>query len=418
MVNKNLAYTFIGSSLGTILEWYDFSLFMFMLPIIVQHFFPQEHAWLGILLSYSVFAVGYFLRPLGAAVFGHIGDTYGRKKALVYSILCMSIPTSIIAFLPTYAQIGIVAPLILLLLRLLQALSVGGESTGAVIFVYEAYPFKYKGFVCSLLWAMTGIGMILGSTVALYVNKHPDLWRYAFLVGLLTGLVGYIVRSSTHETLYGMKQFHDQPIEKYPVLDCFKHHKKKLVTLMAFYMLSAIITYLIFVFMPIYATQVIGIPSRTASIISTIALLCNCMLVPLGGYLADRFGPYNIMSISASGFILLSYLLFKLIAMDDISGFIVAECGFVLLAMAFQGPITVAALELCPGHIRYSLSSLGYNISYALFGGTAPLVAIALVSWTGNKLAPSYYVMLGAIVALIALLLVRASTKSSQAVLA
>ena len=404
MKNKTLFRVFLSSSLGTILEWYDFSLFAFLTPLLAIHFFPQEDKFTGFILIYAIFAIGFFVRPIGAALFGHMGDRIGRKKTLIVSILLMAIPTFLIGLLPTYQQIGIWAPLLLILLRLCQGLSVGGESTGALLFVIESGDYKNRGFLGASIWAVVGVGMLLGSfaaSIAISYSHYSWSWRVPFLLGIITGIVGYFVRKRTPETILFQNAVQQGKLLKFPLYQGITEHKITLLRIIGIYALSAMITYLIFVFMPTYAANIIGLPLSSVSIISTIGLACVTILVPVGGYISDLIGRKKSLLWPACGFLLMSYPLFVLITQGTLQSFIIAEGVFILLAGWFQGSISTAVIEQLPTSVRFSVSAVGYNIAYSIFGGTAPIVASYLVKLTNNNAAPGLYLSCGALFAVL-----------------
>jgi MHS family proline/betaine transporter-like MFS transporter len=214
-----------SSCVGNILEWYDFSLFAFLTPVIAKNFFPPQDGNTGLILTYAIFALGFFVRPLGALVMGHLGDRIGRKRTLIITILLMAVPTFLIGLLPTYARIGISAPIVLVILRICQGLSAGGESIGATLFVMESGHYKHRGLLSSVLWSVVGIGMLCGSFAASAVLAHPQYswaWRVPFLLGIFTGMIGYFVRRRIPESSYFLTQ---KIIYKYPLYQAIIAHK-------------------------------------------------------------------------------------------------------------------------------------------------------------------------------------------------
>lgn len=403
--DRTLSRILTASSIGTILEWYDFALFAYLTPTLAKLFFPKENALTALMLTYAIFAVGYFVRPIGAAIFGHIGDRSGRKKTLVWSILLMSLPTFGMGLLPTYQTIGMAAPILLIILRICQGLSAGGETTGSILFTLESVDERRRGFIGGLIWSMVGVGMLLGSLAATLVSydvTHPWIWRVPFLLGIVTGLIGYFLRKYTIESAMFMKAAEEGKLKKFPLVEGIVKYKKEMGVTIGLYILSAMITYLIFVFMPSYAHTIIGMPLDKMTLISTIMYLIVTVLVPVGGYLSDKIGRRTSLRWSAFGFILLSYPLFQLIAQGSITQFIVAEFSFVMLAVVFQGALNATVFELFPTAVRYSVVAVGYNVSYSLFGGTAPFVATSLANLTGDKSAPGLYLVAGACIAFVA----------------
>ena len=394
-----------ASSFATILEWFDFSLFAYLTPLLATLFFPKENALTALMLTYAIFAVGFFVRPLGAILFGHLGDRIGRKKTLAWSILLMSLPTFFIGLLPTYQSIGIVAPILLIVLRICQGLSAGGESTGAVLFALESLPSRHKGFWGGLLWSMTGVGMLLGSFAAVLVTHYSDypwLWRVPFLLGILTGLVVYFLRKRIPESAMFEQAARTNALSKFPLWEGMIKYKREMITIIGLYVLSAMITYLIFIFMPSYVANILGLPLDKITFISTLSFLCVIFLVPIGGYISDRIGRKACLKWSAIGYAILSYPLFWLISQGVMDYFIVAQSIFVILAAGFQGTLTATVLELLPTNVRYSVAAVGYNVSYSIFGGTAPLIATYMVKVSGSAAAPGLYLVFGALLAFIA----------------
>lgn len=407
MVKKSLI---VATCSGTILEWYDFSIYAYLAAILADVFFNAETN-LALILSYSIFAIGYLARPLGAFVFGHLGDTQGRKKALSLSILSMTIATCGIGLLPSYQTIGIVAPILLLIFRLLQGIAVGGESFGAACFIIESIPSDKKiGFFSSLIWASSVIGLLLGSLIIFLVFLcfqgkllYSLAWRLPFLLAAISGLLAYYIRARTDETKAFQCLERESSILKFPLKTIFQYHKCLISQLMGLYFLSALITYLVFIFMPVYFADVLGHSRIYANAINTCMLLLLVICDIFFGWLADRTGCKPLMLISAIGFLIISYPLYWIIVHGNLIAVVLAQIIFTLLAASFQGPLTALTLMRIPVAIRYTVGSLGYNIAYSIFGGTAPLIVIYWINKTNNVLMPAYYLMLSAFIAVLML---------------
>jgi MHS family proline/betaine transporter-like MFS transporter len=318
----------------------------------------------------------------------------------------MTIPTFLMGLLPTYQDIGIAAPIALILLRLCQGLSAGGEATGAVLFVMENNQYTHRGFIGGVLWGVVGIGMLLGSSAAMVVTRfsaYSWAWRIPFLLGIITGLIGYFVRKRTPESAYFKEALQQHTLVEFPLYYGIVHYKKEIVRIIGVYTLSAMITYIIFIFMPNYTTHVAGLSLSKSTVVSTISLACIALLVPLGGYLSDLIGRARTLRYAAWGFFLVSYPLFRLISTGSLHNLVIAEGIFIVLAAMFQGTITAFVIEQVPTAVRYSLVAVGYNLAYSIFGGTAPFLAGYLVKITNNPASPGLYLMFGAVVALISL---------------
>lgn len=419
MLAKDQKKIFFSACIGTILEWYDFSLYAYLAGVFAQIFFHAIPS-IGLLLSYSVFAMGYLARPLGAALFGYLGDTHGRKKALSLSVLLMAIATCGIGMLPDYAAIGISAAFLLLFFRLLQGIAVGGEAFGSACFLVESIPSNKTGFYSSLIWASSVIGLLFGSFVVfiLFVCFQGPLlysfaWRLPFLLAAISGLIAYYIRMQTQETQAFQHLRHQCLVEKFPLKTIFLIHKFLIGQLMGLYLLSALITYLVFIFMPIYFTDVLGHSRIHAHALNTIILILLILLDIFFGWLSDKLGRKSIMLAGAIGLMCFSYPLYIMIAQGTFFTAIIAQIIFTFLAASFQGPLLALTLDRIPVAVRYTLGSLSYNLAYSIFGGTAPLVAIYLITKTTNVAIPGLYLALSAVVAVLILIVTKKKTVPS-----
>ena len=397
--------------IGTVLEWYDFSIFMFFIPIFSELFFPDTNKIASYLSMYAVFAISFFMRPLGATIFGYFGDHYGRKKVLVFSMMLISLSTLMMGVLPTYQSIGVCSPLFLIILRMIQGFCIGGETTGASSFIIESFPKRHRGLLGSFMWSAVGVGMLLGSLVTTITIKfipHDLLytvgWRLPFIVGLITGMVGYYFRRKIPEAALFSKIQKTGQTTKLSTMEIIKTNKKSLLIIIGLYALSSVITYIVFVFMPIYASSVLNVSLDTASLITTIALACSTVGVPFAGYLSDRLGRKPCLYVGSISFILFSYPLYSFMLINkSMFSFLSAEVIFVLIAIIYQGSLTSAAQELPITAVRYTITALGYNLSYALFCGTAPFVITYLSNVFANPVMPGVYLSIMGIVAMIAI---------------
>lgn len=416
MLTRDQKRVIFSACIGTILEWYDFSLYAYLAGLFAKIFFrtlPNR----GLLLSYSVFAIGYLARPFGAALFGYLGDTQGRKKALSLSVLLMALATCGIGLLPDYAAIGVSAAFLLLFFRLLQGIAVGGEAWGSACFIVESIPSNKTGFFSSLIWASSAIGLLFGSFIVfmLFICFQGPLlysvaWRLPFFLATMSGIIAYYIRKQTAETPAFQNLNEHCLIEKFPIKTIFLAHKRLMGQLMGLYLLSALITYLVFIFMPVYLSDVLGRARVHVHTLNTLTLILLIVLDVFFGWFSDKVGRKSLMLIGAMGLMCLSYPLYVMIAQGSFFAVIIAQIIFTVLAASFQGPLMALTLDLIPVPIRYSLGSLGYNLAYSVFGGTAPLAAIYLISKTSNVAIPGLYLASGALVAVSILLTVKKLT--------
>ena len=406
--NAKLLRNSFGGIVGNIMEWYDFAVFGFLAPIITLQFFPNDTPLTGLIMTYGIFATGYMMRPIGGIFFGYIGDKMGRKKALIISIFMMAIPTMLIGFLPTYEQIGIYAALLLILLRMIQGLSVGGELIGSISFMTEISSKKHRGFLSSLTLGGAVGGLLLGSAVVTLLGMifgedimHDWGWRVPFLAGIIILMIGLWLREGMSESPEFLKTI--QKCDSISLKDAVIKKKFKILQLSAMISLATIASYIMFVWMPTYLSTIIKHPLQDALAINTLSMIVLFITIPISGYLSDIFGSKKIMILSTLAMLILVYPLFMMLQKGQWHIVLIAQMIFAFIVGFLQGPMPSLMAEMFPVSIRYTSIGIGYNFSVALLGGTAPIVATWLVEITANPLFPSFYIMFFAIVSLVAL---------------
>ena len=406
--------TLIAGSLGNVLEWYDFALFGYFAPILAKLFFPSQNPTAGLLSTFGVFAAGFLMRPIGAAIFGHFGDKVGRKNALAASVILMAIPTTLVGSLPTYDQVGIMAPVLLTLLRLVQGVSVGGELTGSLSFLVEHAPPGRRGFFGSLTICSGGAGILLGSAVgALVTSLVPDGsliswgWRIPFLLGILVGGIGLYMRMGMEEPPTFRALQAAGGISEAPIREAVTNHWREMLTIVGAIWVYAVSFYMIFVYMTTYLSNETHIPLSTALELNTITMLVLIVLIPCMGALSDRIGRKPLLLVGSGAIALLSYPLFLVLSHGHVLGDLGAQLCFAVIIAMVQGTFPVVIVELFPTRVRMTAVSLAYNVGLAIFGGTTPLIATYLITQTGSKVAPSLYLLLTAVVSLLVFLRLR-----------
>lgn len=386
------------AALGGALEFYDFIIFVFFAVTIGKLFFPPDMPeWLRQFQTFGIFAAGYLARPLGGIVMAHFGDLLGRKKMFTLSIFLMSVPTLTIGLLPTYADIGIYAPLALLALRILQGAAIGGEVPGAWVFVTEHVPARHVGFACGTLTAGLTGGILLGSLVATYINKSytpaellSEGWRVPFIIGGVFGLMSVWLRQWLHETpVFKEMQARQTLADELPLKTVIRAHRPAVILTMAMtWLLSAAIVVMILM-TPTLLQKMHGISAATtlqANSIATVFLTLGCVVF---GALADRFGAGRVMMAGCVALGTTSLLLYQqmTVAPENIYGWY-ALCGFFVGVI---GVVPSAAVLAFPPVVRFSGLSFSYNVAYAVFGGLTPVLVSLLVPL--SPLAPAYYVL-------------------------
>ena len=408
----------VATSIGNMLEWYDFTVYALFAGYIAGNFFPGDDPNTRLLKTFLVFGLGFVVRPLGAVLIGNFGDRAGRKAALTLTILLMAAGTGIIAFSPTYASIGFGAPLLLLLGRVLQGFSAGGEVGGATAYLLESADLAQRGRVASWLEASMGMANILGALAAFSVTAALTTaqvqawgWRIPFIFGLLIAPVGLYLRRTLDETeafqAETLRRTQDHALGRVPLLEIFRNHGRSLFVGFCVAILWAVAVYVLMIFLPTYvqhpetfnfsASQAFG-----ASLIGNIPFVVGCVWF---GSLSDRIGRRRSLFISAALLLLLVLPLFMwLKASPTLPTLIVAQCIVCTLVASFVGVAPAALSEIFPTGVRSTGTSLVYNGAFTVFGGFAPMILTWLTQRSGGSIySPAWYVMLAAGVALLAI---------------
>lgn len=399
---------------GNVLEWYDFSLYGYFAPLIAQLFFPTHSKTLSLIATFGIFAVGFLMRPLGAVVFGHFGDRYGRKKTLAFAVILMAVPTVLIGLLPTYAVAGIWAGILLTICRLLQGLAVGGEFSGSIVYIIEHAPANYRGFYGSLAMFSAFAGLLLGSAVGALVSGITAgtefaayAWRIPFLFGIVLGFVGLYLRLGMPETPNFNALLTSGRTLKNPLMTALKQHPALMLKATGLVFLPAMGFYLLFVYLSSYFTLYLKLPLHTALIINSVNMAVITLAIPFAGYLSDKVGRKPVLFTGALAMFLFAYPLFLLLGQATIVTTIIAQAIFALIASFCYAAIPATLVEMFATDIRYSAMSLPYNLANTIFGGTAPLMATFLITMTGTILAPSFYLIFAAVVMMVLVLLTK-----------
>jgi len=404
----------IAGVVGNVLEWYDFALFGFFAREIGAHFFPADDPTASLLAAFGTFAAGFLMRPVGGALFGWVGDRFGRKQALIWSVVAMAFPSFFIGLLPGAETIGLAAPVLLLLFRLMQGLAVGGEYMASAVFLVEGSHPGRRGWMGS--WGPLGAsaGTLLGSMAGALVNRvlPPEAvmaygWRIPFLMGLAVGLGGLAIRRH-----YVERVPHQAPA-KSPLGEAFRQHWRTMLHLVVLIAGISVGFYTVFVYTATWLEQQIGVPARTALEINSLAMAAHLFVLPAAGWASDRLGRRPVLLFGSGAFALLAYPLMSLMAQGQTGGLVLGWVALSLLLAIAGGVMPATMAELAPWRVRCTVLSVAYNIGMALLGGTTPLVAAWLVARTGVTLAPAIYLSAAAGLAFIGALLLPGTTRHS-----
>lgn len=403
--HASLTRTVVAGAIGNVLEWYDFSLFGFFAPAIAREIMPAGDPIALLLRTFGVFASGFLMRPLGGVLFGYVGDRLGRKRALELSVLLMAVATTAMGALPPYASIGLAAPLLLTLLRLLQGLSVGGEYIGSMSFLSEVAPPDRRAFLGSWSSFSVILGSLLGSgTAALITGLLPEArllawgWRLPFLSGVLIGLVGLWLRLGVAESPRFVQIQKTGRLAANPLAETLRRDRGPIAVTLGLAGILAVGFYVPFIWLPTWLSQINRPPlaEGRALTATTISLTVLLVLTPLAALVSDRLGRRPMILGTALGYLVLSYPLFRLMSAGTFASALLGGLVFACCNSLFSGCMAATLVELFPTRTRYTGMAVGYNIGMALLGGTAPAIATGLIGLTGDVLAPAYYLMLAA----------------------
>lgn len=382
---------------GNTLEWYDFLLYASFAPLFAKLFFPSSVEFLSLTATFSVFAIGFFMRPLGGLLLGYYADHVGRKKALIVSIVIMTLSTFLVALIPGYQVIGIISPILFILLRLIQGLAVGGELPGSTTFLIEHMISKGRGFAGSLVLATAFFGIFLGSFTASTLSNLLDEqnlvtwgWRLAYGIGGLLGVIGIYLRTTSIEPAVFLKQ---EKTQTSPTKLTFAQYWRELIIAILFTSILAMGNYLLIAYVTTLLVKSEGFLLKDALEINFMALLLLTILIPLMGLLSDRIGRKPIFLFGLISLIVLIVPIYWLLLSHNWVFILISELLLAVILAPINATVPTIIAELFPTAVRASGISIGYNIGQALFGGTIPLVALTLVEWTSNKYMPAWYLL-------------------------
>jgi len=414
---KTSLFCVVGAALiGNTLEWFDLSVYAYFALAIGKTFFPSEDAALSLLLAFGTFGISFLIRPVGAIVLGAYADRAGRKKSLTISLSLMLAGTFLIAIMPSYAAIGVFAPIGILLARLLQGFSAGGEFGSSTAFMMEHAPKKLRSFVASLQFASQGLGVVLASLFGylLIINLSTSAmlewgWRIPFFFGLMIAPIGLYIRNTVDESPeFEQAHQHDchQP-ETAPPAVMLRSQKMFLLIAVGILIISTASTFLI-KYIPTYAEENLKLPASSGFLATLIAGLVLTWVTPLVGYFADRIGRLRIMLTTAVLYIALAYPLFVwLNAHPTKFTLILVVAMLSLLKAVYFAPLPSFMADIFPTSSRVTGLSLSYSIGVSVFGGFVPAISIFLIKVLATPVAPSFYLILAAALSICALLSAR-----------
>lgn len=407
-----------ASVVGNAFEWFDFAIYGIFAVTIAKLFFPADNPAASLLLTLATFGVGFAVRPIGGVLLGMYGDRVGRKKALSVTILLMAIGTGVIGFLPTYAAIGIAAPILMVLARLIQGVSAGGEFSGATTMLVEFSPPHRRGFFGSFQMSTQALAFSFGALVAYLLTRNLDPqqmdtwgWRLPFIFGILVGPVGWLIRSRVDESpeflayLRARSGNHQKPA-KVSLSHLLRNYPRELAASIAVCIVGTVSAYIFIFFVPIFAKSKLGISATDANLATFIGTAVILLLCPLAGHLSDRWGRRAVVlpAILVYGFVAF-FLLRNLIDAPSFGSLLLLQIGVSAVMSFFWGPMPIILTEVFPVEMRSTGSAFTYNMAVLLFGGLAPFINTWLVQATGSNFAPIYYVEFSVLLGVLGMLL-------------
>lgn len=420
----------LAAVIGNALEWYDFLAFAFMTPIVAKLFFPSNPADPDnninqILLTTAVFGVGFFMRPVGGIVLGLYGDRKGRKAAMVMVTGLMAVAIALITFAPTYAAVGIAAPLFIVLARLLQGFAAGGEFGTSTALLIEMAPPGKRGFYGS--WQMTGqmMALLLGAAAGTLITEiftqaqiMAWAWRLPFAFGLLIVPVAIYIRRNVEEPEAFVKMKAAQAagtVREATLGEMLKNHMRETLVGMGLVVTLTVSIYITFTYLTTFSTVTLKLPLRDTFLVQMASAAFMIVLMPLWGAWSDRVGRRPLMIGSLIGYLLVLYPAYSWLTSEpSIARLLVAQLSICVFVSVYFGVFSTVIAELFPANVRSLGMSLAYNIAVMIFGGFAQFIVTWLIRATGSPMAPAYYVMFGVMVGLVAAFFIRDRTHEAS----
>jgi MFS transporter, MHS family, proline/betaine transporter len=408
----------VAATIGNVLEWFDFVIYGFFAVTIAEVFFPAGNPTVSLLITFGAFGLAYLVRPLGAIVVGGFTDRHGRKNGLLLSIALMMVGTTLMAVTPGYAAIGLAAPILITLARLLQGFSVGGEFGSAVSFLAE-HGGRRRGFSASWQFSTGGMIVVLASLFGVLLTtllSHRQLvawgWRIPYVFGMLVGPAGLYLRAKVVDTPEFLAAEKPPTV---PIADLLRRHPLPVLLGLGISIISNSSFYIL-AYIPTYGIKTLHLPAYVGFVATMIGGIFLAVGSPLFGHWSDRLRRPLIMVVTCWLFLLTSYPSFWLMAaFPSLAALVIAVAWLNLVKAGYSGVLPSLMAEQFPVEVRAIGVALGYSASVSIFGGLAPLIATSLIALTGDKLSPSYYLVFSALLSLLALIAIERRDRRTRA---
>lgn len=423
-LSSKLKKYILASIIGNGLEWYDFVIFGYFSPVFSKQFFPEESQFVALINIFIIFAVGFLSRPLGAYFFGKLADQQGRKHALLMSVLLMATSTSLIGLLPTFATIGILAPLLLTVLRVCQGISMGGEFTSSLTFIVEHAPPSRRGFVGAWIYSGGFLGSAFGAIIAALStlcipSEQLQLWgwRLPFFLGFLIAFLGYYLRKRLDETPIFLDLQKTEAIEKFPFQKVLKENLAEILLIVGVMLPNAIWMNFLFVFLSNYLTQIMHWEFIISLMINLIPTSILMLLLPITGHLSDLIGRKKVILSGLMMLCILTPMAFRAISSNSCFDLILLQVLISCALALSYGPTAALLTEVFPAPLRNTGMSLSYHVGTGIFGGMTPLILTVLISYTDGVLWATLWMLLSLFVGIAAVAKIKELSETPKEVM-
>lgn len=390
----------VSSSIGNVLEWYEYTLYAYFATVISDLFFPTDNPSVSMMMTFATFAVGLAARPIGGIIFGHIGDRYSRKKMLTITLFLMSIPTLCIGFLPTYQQIGLMAPLCLIILRIIQGVALGGEFGASCVYLFESVPPHKRGFFGSLALTGVGTGLVLSACTILLVESfvsretiYAYAWRLPFFISVAGALIGFYMRRTLLETDDFMLVQKKNNFVRYPLVEMFKNHKRTMLRLFAIFLTTQTGFFIVFIFGKTMMINFLHYENKVAGKFNLFTVVSYTISTLIFGYLSDKINKRVIILTGAIGLFLTSFPFIASLKGDLPCCIFGMSLLMGMLIGMTEGTLNPLVAESFPTNIRATSVAFCWNFTSVAFGGIAPILSMWLIEHGGGVNMVAYYLM-------------------------